>query len=229
MFKAGAHFGYSKSRRHPSVEPYIFGMKDTVEIFDLEKTGDLLKKAEDFTEELAANRKTLLFVSGKEECADIVRRGALSIEQPYVAGRWLGGTLTNFGEIKKRIDRLAELVSLRESGELERKYTKHERLMIQRDIERLENNFAGLASMQKLPDAVFAVDPKHEHTAVKEANMLRIPVVALLNSDCDMGVIDHPIVGNDAAVSSISFFVGKIVEAYQRGLARQKAPEAQQQ
>jgi len=116
MFKVGAHFGYSKSRRHPSMSPYIFGAKNKVEIFDLEKTSDLLEGAKEFMKQCGVDRKMILFVGGKNEARDITKNAAISVGQPYVAGRWIGGTLTNFTEIKKRIDRLEDLIAKREEA-----------------------------------------------------------------------------------------------------------------
>jgi small subunit ribosomal protein S2 len=133
MFKAGAHFAFSKTRRHPTVTPYIFGVKNKVEIFDLEKTEVLLEKAKDFIASLAKEGKTILFVGGKSEARNSIKSGALSINMPYVDGRWIGGTLTNFTQIRKRVEKMEKLVSEKEKGELA-KYTKKERLLIDKDI-----------------------------------------------------------------------------------------------
>ena len=168
MFKAGAHFGFSKTRRHPTVTPYIFGVKNKVEIFDLEKTEVLLEKAKAFVESLAKEGKSILFVGGKSEARNAVKTGALSINMPYVDGRWIGGTLTNFMQIRKRVEKLERLTSEKEKGELA-KYTKKERLLIDREIANLERFFTGIVSMKDLPKAIFVVDPKKEVTAVKEA------------------------------------------------------------
>lgn len=213
MFKVGAHFGYSKSRRHPTASPYIFGVKNRVEIFDLAKTADLLKNALDFVAGLAKEGRQILFVGGKNEARDLIKKAADSIEMPYVAGRWIGGTFTNFPEIKKRIAKLEELTKQREKGELA-KYTKKERLVIDRNIANLERFFSGLLLMKEMPKAVFIIDPKNEAIAVKEAKKMGIPVVALAGSDCDIKDIDYPIAANDSSVSSISFFVDEIVGAY---------------
>lgn len=227
LFKAGAHFGYSRTRRHPSVEQYIFGAKNQVEIFDLEKVHDLLESSKALVKKLGADRKQILFVSGKNEARDIVRNKAQELNMPYVAGRWIGGTLTNFSEIKKRLARLEDLASKRDSGEFEGKYTKRERLMFDREIAELEQNFGGLVGMKQLPGALFVIDSKREHIAVAEAKTMRIPVIALVNSDCNIKEINYPIVGNDAARGSITFFMEEIVQAYREGLAvqSQEKPE----
>jgi small subunit ribosomal protein S2 len=216
MFAAGAHFGYSRSRRHPSVNQFIFGAKGGVEILDLEKTSAELERAKDFVKTLAKGGKQLLFVGTKNEGKKAVEDGALSVDMPFVAERWVGGILTNFSEIKRRIALLEDLRAKREKGELSM-YTKKERLLIDKDIERLERNFAGLVSMKDMPAALFVIDPKKEIIAVKEAQFLGIPVVALANSDCNLREIELPIPGNDSSVSSISFFIGQITQAFKDG------------
>ncbi|MCH8049868.1 30S ribosomal protein S2 [Patescibacteria group bacterium] len=224
MFKAGAHFGYSKSKRHPSMARYIFGVKNRVEIFDLEKTSDLLLSTLEFMKECGKNRKTVLFVGGKNEARDVIRNAATEISMPYVAGRWIGGTLTNFSEIKKRITRLQDLTEQRHKGDLD-KYTKLERLMIDREIEDLEKTFGGIRHMNSLPHVLFVVDTKYESIAVKEAKKVGIPVVGLLNTDCNTIDADYFVAGNDVAQASIFFFVGELVKAYKEGLSQ--APEDQ--
>src|SRR3989338_2076475 len=157
LFEAGAHFGYSRARRHPTATPYLFGTKDRNDIFDLEDTQKRLDAASAFAGELAKSGKHLLFVSGKNEAISIIKEYAERIGAPYVAGRWIGGTLTNFKNIRKRIDRLEKLMSERESGALE-KYTKRERLMIDREIIELLGRFGGLVKITDLPVALFIVD-----------------------------------------------------------------------
>ncbi len=218
MFAAGAHFGYSRSRRHPSVKPFIFGAKNGMEILDLEKTSIELEKAKEFIKSIAKTGKQILFVGTKNEAKKAVENGAVSIDMPYVTERWVGGVLTNFPEIKKRISRLEDLRNKREKGELIM-YTKKERLLIDKDIERLERNFSGLVSMKDLPVAMFVIDPKKESIAVKEAQYLGIPVVALAGSDCNLKEIDHAMPGNDSSVTSITFFVGQVTQAFKDGRA----------
>lgn len=223
MFNVGAHFGYSKARRHPSAKPFIYGSKNRVEIIDLGKTTDLLDEAKKFVKELASNGGTLLFVGGKNEAQNIVRSAAESINMPFVAGRWIGGTLTNFVEIKKRIARLESLRDQRDKGTLAEKYTKKEQLLISREIVKLESFYGGLLEIKdKLPDAMFVIDTKHEETAVREAKVKNIPIVGLLNSDCDMDLVKYPIIANDATGASISLFVDEIVESYKEGISSKK-------
>jgi small subunit ribosomal protein S2 len=213
MFKAGAHFGFSKTRRHPTITPYIFGAKNKVEIFDLEKTSELLNKALAFVANLARESKSILFIGGKSEARNSIKNSALSINMPYVDGRWIGGTLTNFPQIRKRVEKLERLNSEKEKGELA-KYTKKERLLIDREIANLERFFSGIVSLKDLPKAVFIIDPKKEKIAVKEAKDMGIPVIALLGSDCNLKDVDYPIIGNDSSQMSIQFFTQAISKAY---------------
>jgi small subunit ribosomal protein S2 len=216
LFKAGAHFGFGKSRRHPSNTPYIFGSKNKVDIFDLEKTQESLQKACDFVSELAAANATILLIGGKNEAQEIIKEAAEKLAQPYCASRWIGGTLTNFPEIRKRIDMMLDLLSQKEKGELA-KYTKKERILIDRKIEKLQKMFGGIKDMAALPKALFIVDPRYEETALREAQNLKIPVVALCGSDNNIADIDYPIPANDSGIASIRFFVEKIVESYNKG------------
>jgi len=216
MFKAGAHFGYQKSRRNASVSSYVFGLKNKVDIIDLEKTIENLAKAQEFVRGLAKAGKQILFIGSKNEARDLIKLGAMSIDMPYVSGRWIGGTITNAPEIKKRIAKFEDLQKQKEKGELA-KYTKKERLLIDREIENLDEMFSGIVSMRETPKAFFVIDPKKEFIAVAEAKKAGIPVIALLNTDSDITGIDYPIVANDTSVSSISFFISEIVKAYKEG------------
>jgi len=227
LFSVGAHFGMTRSRRHPSAKPFIFGIKNRVEIFDLTKTSVELEKAKAFIKNLGSESGVVLFVGGKSEAKQSVLDMAHKAGAPYVAGRWLGGTLTNFSEIRKRVNKLEELISQREKGELA-KYTKKERLLIDREIEHLQEFFSGLLPLRALPKAVFVVDPRREDTAVKEAKTLNIPIIALASSDCNLNEIDYPIPGNDASKSSVFFFVKEIVAAYEEGLANPKVKEVKE-
>lgn len=217
MLKAGVHFGFLKSRRHPSFKSYIAGTKNMTEVIDLEKTDELLKKAESFVTDLAKGKKTILFAASKNEAKDIIRKHAEDIGMPFVAGRWIGGALTNFPEIKKRVSRLADLGDKKDKGEL-MKYTKKERLMFDREIDNLTEMFSGLKNMSKIPDAVFVVDSKKEEIAVAEAGKMKVPVIALASTDCDISKIKFPIPGNDASKASIEYFVSRIAKAYKKGL-----------
>ena len=216
LFTAGAHFGFVKSRRHPSTKPYIFGVKNKIEIFDLEKTSDSLRTALEFVEELGSKNGKILFVSGKNEAKNAIMATAESINMPYVAGRFIGGTLTNFPEIRKRVEKLESWVSQKEKGELG-KYTKKERLLIDREIDKLREFFFGLSVMKNLPQALFVVDSKKESIAVKEAQKIGIPVISLSGTDNNLNEVEYPIPGNDASRVSIEFFLKKIAESYKAG------------
>ena len=216
MFAAGTHFGLGRSRRNPTIAPFIFGTKNTTDLFDLEKTKPALDAAKAYVSQLASEGKTIIFVGGKREASLIIKNAAMSLNLPYVEGRWIGGTFTNFPQIRKRIDRFEKIVSDREKGEL-LKYTKRERMLIGKEVEKLEKMFFGIVSSKKLPDAMFVIDPRREHNAVKEAQDMKVPVIALSNSDCDISDIDFPIVGNDGSRQSIKFFVEEIAKSYQAG------------
>ena len=220
LFAVGAHFGYRRSKRHPTAAPFIFGAKNGVEIFDLEKTKPALQKAEEFVKNLAQSGKVLLFVGGKSEASDTIKNGAQKLGMPSVFGRFVGGTLTNFANIRARVDKMLDLTSKREKGELA-KYTKKERLLIDREITRLETLFGGLVPLKAIPGAIFVVDPGKEHIAVVEAKKEGVPVIALASSDCDLSIIDYVIPGNDASRQSITYFVERIVEAYQAGKSKE--------
>lgn len=225
MFKVGAHFGYIRSRRHPSTKPYIFGVKNKVEIFDLEKTETLLAAALAYVAKLASENKQILFIGGKHEAREIVKSTALSLDMPYVSGRFIGGTMTNFGEIRKRVERFETLTSQKEKGELV-KYTKKERLLIDREIVNLEEMFGGLVTLKSLPAALFVIDSKRETIAVEEARRKGIPVISLSGSDCDVSIIDYPIVANDSSVESIAYFVKAVADTYKKAHVAAKAAAA---
>ncbi len=216
LYDAGVHFGYARARRHPTAAPFLFGTKDRNDIFDLEETKKRLDAATAFISSLSGTGKMVLFVGGKPEARGLVEGAAQQVGQPFVAGRWIGGTLTNFKNIRKRVERLLQLTEERESGKLE-KYTKRERLMIDREIEELRNRFGGLVTMSELPAALFVVDSRHEFVAVEEANQLKIPVIALSSSDCDFSKIKFPIPGSDTSVRAIRYVIDSVVEAIQEG------------
>lgn len=222
LFSVGAHFGFVKARRHPSAKPYIFGVKNSIEIFDLKKTSLELAKALDFVEAKGKEGVLGLIVGGKSEAREAVEKAGTELNMPFVNGRWIGGTLTNFPEIKKRIARLEELTTQKEKGELA-KYTKKERLLIDREIAKLQIFFGGLSNLRAIPKFLIVIDPKKEHIAVAEAEKMSIPVVALAGSDNNLHDVDFAIPGNDASRQSIGFVVGELVKAYRKGKdAREK-------
>ncbi|MDR3546786.1 MAG: 30S ribosomal protein S2 [Candidatus Pacebacteria bacterium] len=217
LFETGAHFAQVKSRRHPSMKPFILGSKSKVEIFDLAQSDEQLAKAKEVMTALARDGKTVLFVGGKREVSDEVREAATRVAQPFVAGRWLGGTISNFLEIKKRIDRLADLLQKRDSGELAKQYTKLERLYIDREITRLSDRLGGITELSRRPDVMLIVDTKHEAHATKEARDARIPVIGIMSSDCDLADAAYPITVNDASRATVKLVLKELADAYDAG------------
>jgi len=216
MFKAGAHYGYSKTRRHPSVSKFIYATKNKEDIIDLEKTSVMLDGATEFIKSLGAKGKTILFVGTKPEAKVAIKDIAESLNMPYVNERWIGGTLSNFTEIKKRILELENYRKDSVQGGLD-KYTKKERVVMAKKMEKLERYYSGLIGLKKAPDALFVVDARSEHIAATEARKSGIPVIALVNSDSNIKGIDYPVVGNDSGIPSIKFFTNAITNAYKKG------------
>jgi small subunit ribosomal protein S2 len=217
MFEAGAHYGYSKTRRHPSVSPYIYATKNNGDIIDLEKTVLLLDTAKEFIKELGAKGKTVLFVGTKPEAKVMMKNTAEALSMPYVTERWIGGTLSNYVEIKKRITELENYRKDSAGGGLE-KYTKKERGVMAKKMEKLSVYYSGLVGLKKIPDALFIIDARSENIAATEARKLGVPVIALVNSDSNIKQIDYPIVGNDSGMPSIKLFVDSISNAYKSGI-----------
>lgn len=212
--KAGLQYGYSRTRRHPSIKPFVEGNSNGIDFINLEKTKAQLEEAVAYLKSMSAAGKVILFVGVKPELRQIVKEVALSVNAPYVTERFIGGTLTNFPQMKKRIEKLHDLLKKKETGELS-VYTKKEQLLIQRDIDRLDRDFGGISSLTNIPHVVVVVDPRHEAMCVKEANLLHIPVVALANTDCTIEGIEYPIVGNDGSVSSVRFVLETMKNALQ--------------
>jgi small subunit ribosomal protein S2 len=207
--KAGLQYGYSRTRRHPSIKPFIEGNANGVDFIKLESTKAQLEEAVAYLKAVSGAGKVILFVGVKPEIRQIIKEVALSLNSPYIAERFIGGTLTNFSQMKKRIEKLHDLLKKKESGELA-VYTKKEQLLIQRDIDRLDRDFGGISALTNLPSAIVMIDPRHESMCVKEAKLLHIPVVALSNTDCTIEGIEYPIVGNDGSVSSVRFVLETI-------------------
>ncbi|OGI95316.1 30S ribosomal protein S2 [Candidatus Nomurabacteria bacterium RIFCSPLOWO2_01_FULL_42_17] len=225
MFKVGAHYGYSKTRRHPSLSRYIYATKNKSDIIDLEQTSAMLEVATLFIKSLGAQGKTVLFVGTKPEAKDITKSAAESLNMPYVNERWIGGTLSNFVEIKKRITELENYRKDSAEGGLD-KYTKKERVVLAKKMEKLERYYSGLVGLKKTPDALFVIDAKAEHIATTEGKNKGVPIVAIVNSDSNIKGIEYPIVGNDSSMPSIKFFALAIVSAYKAGQSSLPAKEA---
>ena len=217
LFDTGAHFAQVKARRHPSMKPFLVGTKGRQEIIDLVKTVDQLDAAKNVLEALAKEGKTVLFVGGKVEVAALVKKAAQDINAPYVATRWLGGTISNWSEIKKRIDRLAELLEKSATGALVKQHTKLELVKIGREKKRLEERLDGITTLTKRPDALLVVDTKREKHAVKEAREAGIPIIAIMSSDCNLKEASFPIVANDASRETVRLILAELVAAFQKG------------
>ena len=217
LFNTGAHFAQVKSRRHPSMKPFLVGTKGRQEIIDLVKTTEQLEAAKTVMSALAKEGKTVLFVGGKGEISALVKKAAQEINAPYVAARWLGGTISNWVEIKKRIDRLAELTEKSATGALAKQHTKLELVMIGREQKRLTERLDGITAMTKKPDALLVVDTKHEKHAVKEANDAGIPIIAIMSSDCNIKDAVYPIIANDTSRKTVELILSELVEAFSKG------------
>ncbi len=213
MAEAGLHFGQAVSKRHPNMEPYIEGVKGSVHIINLQITEEKLKECIEYIKELKKEGKIIMFVSTRPEFRKIVEETAKKCEMPYVVNRFLGGMLTNFKVIKKRIDYYNELLKKKESGELERKYTKQERVKISKEMEGLEKKFSGVKDMERIPDAVFVVDMTKESLAIKEAKMCKLKVIGIADTNADPLKADCFIPANDDSISSVKYILEKIKEA----------------
>lgn len=217
LFDTGAHFAQVKARRHPTMKPFLIGTKGRQEIIDLEMTAAQLEAAKGVMNTLAKEGKTVLFVGGKVEIAALVKKAAQDMQAPFVATRWLGGTISNWAEIKKRVDRLVELEDTSASGAMAKQHTKLELVKMDREKKRLQERLDGITSMTKRPDALLVVDTKHEKYAVKEANEARIPVIALMSSDCNLKEVAYPIIANDASRETVKLVLSDLVEAFKKG------------
>lgn len=216
LLEAGAHFGHQARRWNPKMKEYLFGVRDGIHIFDLAKTKEGLEEAAKFVKTTAAEGGKIVFVGSKRQAQAIIKEEAKKAGMPFVDQRWLGGTITNWEQIKKRIDKLLEMREKREKGEY-KKYTKKEQLLLDREIERLERKLGGLVGLEDLPAAIFIVDTKKEESAVKEAKMKGIPLVAMVDSNSDPDLINYVIPANDDAVGTIKLVVSVIGEAAKEG------------
>ena len=216
MLKAGVHLGHSKSKNHPAMRPYIFGVRNTIAIIDLMKTEEKLSKATDFLRGIASRGGMVLFVGTRPGTRHMLLATAERTKMPYFIERWIGGTLTNYKMISKRIEIMQTLEKEKETGGFE-KYTKKERGRKDDQIARLRRFFEGLRKLNRMPDAVVVVDTTHDTTAVMEARKMKIPVVALCDSNANIGLIDFPIPSNDHALPAVTYMLEKFVEAIEEG------------
>jgi small subunit ribosomal protein S2 len=219
LLEAGVHFGHQTRRWNPKMRRYIFGERGGIYIIDLQKTLEALEEAQAFVRNLAERGGTVLFVGTKKQAQDAVEEEAKRVGMPYVNHRWLGGLLTNWRTIAERIDHLHELRRLREEGQLDLLPPK-ERISMQGELEKLEANLGGVADMRKQPDAVFIVDLRKEQLAVREARRLGLPVIALVDTNCDPDEADYVVPGNDDAIRSCSLVVRAVGDAIDEGKSR---------
>jgi small subunit ribosomal protein S2 len=224
MMEAGVHFGHQTTRWNPKMKPFIFGARNGIHIIDLQHSVKAFKRAFDFLVRTVAEGKPVLFVGTKKQAQDVVREEAARCNQFYVTNRWLGGTLTNFQTVKGSIERLQSIEKMSADGTFER-LTKKEVIQITREQEKLEKALGGIKSMGDLPGAVFIVDVVKEHIAVSEARKLEIPIVAMVDTNCNPDLIDYAIPGNDDAIRAIRLFATKVAEACLIGqkVARERA------
>jgi len=219
LLEAGVHFGHQTKRWNPKMKPYIFGARNGIYIIDLQKTVGLARSAFRFVSDVTAKGGTVLFVGTKKQAQDAIREEASRSGMFYVTNRWLGGTLTNFKTVKTGIDRLKTIEKMKADGTYER-LPKKEVASLEREREKLEKNLGGIKDLSRLPAALFVIDTKKEYIAIHEANRLGIPVVAVVDTNCDPEGIDFTIPGNDDAIRSIRLFTSKVAEACIEGKAR---------
>lgn len=212
LLKSGVHFGHLTRRWNPKMRQFIFLERNKIHIIDLKKTMINLEKAYNLIKEIVLSGDEVLFVGTKKQAKDIIQAEAARCGMPYIAERWLGGTLTNFSTIKKSIRKLEGLEKMVNDGTVE-KLVKKERLMVDREIEKMKKVFAGIQNMKRIPGAVFVVDTRKEDIAVKEARKLNIPVFAIVDTNCDPDLIDYPIPGNDDSTKSIGIITKTLVSA----------------
>ncbi|MDQ3778814.1 MAG: 30S ribosomal protein S2 [Actinomycetota bacterium] len=216
LLEAGVHFGHQTRRWNPKMRRFIFTERGGIYIIDLQQTAELLERACDFARELAGRGGTMLFVGTKKQAQDAIADNAARVEMPYVNHRWLGGLITNWRTMSGRIDRLHELRRLREEGQLELLPAK-ERLGMLAELEKLEANLGGVADLKRQPDAVFIVDLRKEQIAVKEARRLGLPIIGLVDTNCDPDEVDYVIPGNDDAIRSCSLIIRAVADAIAAG------------
>lgn len=212
MAKEGLHFGHRTSRINPKINPYLYGVRNNVHIFDLEKTAEKLKEALSFIQQIIKEGKVMILVGTKIQVKNLSKEMAKECGLPYVVERWLGGTLTNFETIKKRIEYFKDLEKKKAEGDLE-KYTKKERADFDKEIKDLEMKFGGIKNLEKLPDAIFVLDMKKDDLAVKEARAKGVKVVGIADTNTDPTLADYPIPANDDAISSVRYILEKAKEA----------------
>ena len=217
MMKVGVHLGHAKSKNNPAMQPYIFGVRNTVSVIDLTKTKEKLAQALDFSKEISARGGLILLVGTRPAAKKIILEVAKNTKMPYFIERWIGGTMTNFKVIAKRVEYMETLENEKASGGFE-KYTKKERMKKEEEIVRLNKLFDGLRTLKRLPDAVFIVDITHDTTAVHEARRMKIPVVAFCDTNSNADLVNYAIPSNDDALPAVRYMVGRVGAAIEEGI-----------
>lgn len=224
LLDAGVHFGHQVRRFNPKSKKFVFANRQGISVIDLEKTYARLEAASAFIEEVVASGKDVLFVGTKRQAKDLLKEGAIASNMPYATSRWLGGTLTNFSTINRSVEKYKNYLRMESDGSLDKMHNK-ESSAVRREMSRMNRNFEGILGMQKMPGALFVVDTRTEDIAVAEANRLKIPVVALVDTNSDPSKVQYPIPGNDDSIKSIRMIVEVILDAVQAGLARRSHVE----
>lgn len=212
LLQSGAHFGHKTSRWNPKMKPYIFTVRNDIHILDLEKTRRALTKAVEFAGSVAQAGGTILFIGTKRQARSVIQKNAEIAGQPYINVRWLGGTFTNFKTIQKTVRKLEKLQELKASGQLESRYTKKERLLMEREIEKLEKLFVGMKDMKRIPQAVFIADINYDDIALAEARKMKVPIIALVDTNSNPEGVDYPIPCNDDATQAIELITSIVAE-----------------
>jgi len=228
LLEAGVHFGHQTKRWNPKMREFIFGQRNGIYIINLQKTLIKFREALDFVGRLSSEGRTSLFVGTKRQAQETIAEEAIRAGMPFVNARWLGGTLTNYRTIKKRIERFRWLETFLENP-VEGRYTKKELLGLEKERAKLAKVLTGIKTLDRLPDALFVIDPKKEHIAVQEARKLEIPVVAVVDTNCNPEDIDYPIPGNDDAIRAIKLFAGRIADAILEGRSLYEKREGEQE
>ncbi len=225
LLDAGVHFGHQKRRFNPKSKKFVFDTRSGISVIDLEKTYERLEAGCKFIEQIVAGGKSVLLVGTKRQAKDLIKEAAISSNMPYATSRWLGGTLTNFVTVRRSIDKYKQYLQWEGDGTLDKMHNK-ESSAIRREMSRMNRNFEGIIDVTEMPGALFVVDTKTEEIAVAEANRLKIPVVALVDTNSDPSKLQYPIPGNDDSIKSIRIIVEAILDAIQAGLAQRSQPEA---
>lgn len=226
LLESGVHFGHRTHKWHPAMKPYIFTERNSIHIIDLQKTAKAIEQSYALVRNKVAEGGVVLFVGTKRQAQETIQNEAIRAGMPYVTVRWLGGMLTNWRTIRQRINELERLVRMRDNGEFSR-FTKKEGLMLSREIERLEMLLSGMRAMVRVPDLLFVVDVHREATAIHEANLLGIPVIAMVDTNCDPRNVDFVIPSNDDAIRAIKLIVSKVADAAIEGRAARKEDAAE--